>query len=112
MYGTDIMRITTVLGLDERASLERLGRTVRLARLRRNLSQDELAARMGVSRSSVVALERGSPGLALGILLKALTVIGYPERLGTLLADDPVGEEMELAIGRKRAGPKDDVADF
>jgi hypothetical protein len=38
--------------------------------------------------------------------------LGYTERLGELLANDPVGEEMELAIGRKRAGQKDDVADF
>jgi transcriptional regulator with XRE-family HTH domain len=106
------MRTSTVLGLDERESLARLGRTVRLARLRRNLSQDDFASRMGVSRSSVIALEKGAPGIALGILIKALTVLGYTERLGELLANDPVGEEMELAIGRKRAGHKDDVADF
>lgn len=106
------MRTSTILGLDERESLDRLGRTVRLARLRRNLSQDQFAARMGVSRATVVALEKGAPGVALGILVKALTVLGYTERLGELMASDPVGEEMELAIGRKRAGAKDDVADF
>jgi transcriptional regulator with XRE-family HTH domain len=106
------MRLSTVLGTDELESLGRLGRTVRLARLRRNLSQDDLASRMGVSRASVVALEKGTPGVALGILTKALTVLGYTERLGELLGNDPLGEEMELVTGRKRAGAKDDVADF
>ncbi|HEY0421229.1 MAG TPA: helix-turn-helix transcriptional regulator [Acetobacteraceae bacterium] len=101
-----------ILGTDERAGLERLGRTIRLARLRRNLSQAELAERMGVSRSSVVMLERGAPGVAIGILLKALTVFGYTERLGEILANDPLGEEMELVTGRKRAGAGDGVADF
>ena len=106
------MRASTVLGTEERESLDRLGRTLRLARLRRNLSQDELAARMGVSRASVIAMEKGTPGVALGILVKALMVFGYTERLGELLASDPVGEELDLALGRKRAGAKDDVADF
>ncbi|HSK42021.1 MAG TPA: helix-turn-helix transcriptional regulator [Arenibaculum sp.] len=101
-----------ILGTDERESLERLGRTVRLARLRRNLSQAELAERMGVSRSSVVMLERGGPGVGIGILLKALTVFGYTDRLGEILADDPMGEEMELVTGRRRAGTRDGVADF
>ncbi|HYD67481.1 helix-turn-helix transcriptional regulator [Azospirillum sp.] len=101
-----------LLGTDELESLERLGRTVRLARLRRNLSQEDLAQRMGVSRSSVVMLERGAPGTSVGILLKALSVFGYAGRLGEILANDPAGEEMELVTGRKRAGAKDDVADF
>src|SRR3954471_18296779 len=98
-----------LLGTEERAHLERLGRTIRLARLRRNLSQEELAERMGVSRSSVVMLERGAPGVGIGILLKALTLFGYTDRLGEILANDPLGEEMELVTGRKRAGAKDGV---
>jgi transcriptional regulator with XRE-family HTH domain len=106
------MRSSTVLGLDERESLRRLGLCVRLARLRRNLSQEDLASRMGVGRGAVVHLEKGEPGVGLGILVKALTVLGYTERLGELLANDPIGDEMDLALGRQRAGSKDDVADF
>ena len=60
------MRASTILGLDERESFTRLGRTSRLARLRRNLSQQEIAERMGVSRASVIAMEKGEPGVALG----------------------------------------------
>src|SRR5689334_6972614 len=101
-----------LLGTDERARLDRLGRTMRLARLRSNVSHEELAERMGVSRSSVVMLERGASGVAIGILLKALTLFGYGDRLGEILANDPMGEEMELATGRKRARTKDGVADF
>jgi transcriptional regulator with XRE-family HTH domain len=106
------MRASTVLGLDERESLRGLGRSIRLARLRRNLSQEDLAGRMGVGRGAVVTLEKGGTGVGLGILVKALTVLGYTERLGELLASDPIGDEMDLAMGRQRAGSKDDVADF
>jgi transcriptional regulator with XRE-family HTH domain len=106
------MRASTMLGLEERESLRRLGTSVRLARLRRNLSQEDLAGRMGVGRGAVVDLEKGASGVGLGILIKALTVLGYTERLGELLANDPIGDEMDLAMGRQRAGAKDDVADF
>ena len=86
---------------------------MRLARLRRNLSQEELAERMGVSRSSVVMLERGASGVAIGILLKACTLFGlWRDRLGEILANDPMGEELELATGRKRSRTRDGVADF
>lgn len=106
------MRASTVLGIDELGSLSRLGKSIRLARLRRSLSQDDLATRMGVGRGVVVNLEKGIPGVGIGILIKALTVLGYPERLGELLANDPIGDELDLALGRQRAGAKDDVADF
>lgn len=106
------MRSTTILGTEERESLRKLGIGIKLARLRRDLKQEDLALRMGVSRSAVVNLEKGAPGVGLGLLVKALMVLGYPERLGDLLASDPVGDEMDLAMGRKRAGAKDDVADF
>jgi hypothetical protein len=44
--------------------------------------------------------------------LKALTLFGYGDRLGEILANDPMGEELELATGRKRSRTRDGVADF
>jgi transcriptional regulator with XRE-family HTH domain len=106
------MRSTTVLSSTELESLARLGQTIRLARLRRNLSQDELAERVGVTRPSIIALERGKPGVAIGILLRTLTVLGYTERLGEVLSSDPIGDDIDLVAGRLRAGVRSHVADF
>ena len=97
------MRTTTVLSSDELASLARLGQTIRLARLRRNLTQAAFAERMGVGRPSVVAI---------GILLKALTVLGYTERLGEIVAADPIGDDMDAVLGRRRSRRSAHVADF
>ncbi|MCJ2006075.1 helix-turn-helix domain-containing protein [Methylobacterium sp. E-041] len=106
------MRTTTVLSSDELASLARLGQTIRLARLRRNLTQAAFAERMGVGRPSVVAIENGRPGVAVGILLKALTVLGYTERLGEIVAADPIGDDMDAVLGRRRSRRSAHVADF
>lgn len=105
------MRATTILSSEELDSLSRLGQTLKLARLRRDLSQQELAEKMGVARPSVVALEAGKPGVGVGILLKALTVLGYTSRLGELLASDPIGDDMDMAR-RHSVGNRRHVADF
>ncbi|MBK3405190.1 helix-turn-helix domain-containing protein [Methylorubrum populi] len=106
------MHTKAVLSGGEIGSLRLLGERVRLARLRRNLTQAELAERMGVRRLTVVSLEKGRPGVTLATTLKALTVLGYTERLADLLASDPIGEDMEIATGRKRARSRAGVADF
>ncbi|WP_408902912.1 helix-turn-helix transcriptional regulator [Methylobacterium radiotolerans] len=106
------MNTNAILTTHELYSLRLLGERVRLARLRRNLTQVELAERMGVQRPSVINLEKGRPGVTLAVAIKALTVFGYSERIGDLLAADPVGEGMEMVSGRKRAGRRAGVADF
>lgn len=108
------MKTTAIISTEELESLQTLGRRIRLCRLRRNLSQSELAARMGVGRMAVVSLEKGRPGVSLLTLLKALTVFdySYTARLGDLLAADPVGEGIEIVTGRQRATHVPGFADF
>jgi hypothetical protein len=67
---------------------------------------------MGVTRLSVMALEKGKAGASIGNLLKALTVMGYTERLGEILAADPIGDDLDLVTGRQRAAVSPHVADF
>lgn len=101
-----------VLTGDEMAAMARLGRRLRLARLRRNLSQAAAAERCGLARSTYIDLEAGKPGVSIGALVKILAVLGYPERIATLMESDPVGEDLEQVYGRKRAGGHRDLEDF
>lgn len=93
-------------------SLSHLGERLRLARLRRNLSQADVAERAGVTRKVIVALEAGSPGTSVGALAKVMGILGYPERLAGMLESDPLGEDLEAVHGRRKAGGRADVADF
>jgi transcriptional regulator with XRE-family HTH domain len=102
------MKRAVLLTSPEADALELLGRRIRLARLRRNLSQDELADRAGVTRKTFGALEQGKETVNIGLLVKVLTVLGYTDRLPEMLAADPLGEEMEELHGRKRASPVED----
>ncbi len=107
------MRRAVFLSKDETDSLRLLGQRVRRARLRRNLSQADLAERVGVTRKVIVALEAGAETAGLAVVMRVLSVFGYPERLPGLLENDPIGDDFEEVNGRQRAGRRGDgVEDF
>jgi len=63
--------------------LKTLGAMVKAARLERGMSQAELSERLGVSRYTVIALEKGEPKVGVGTMFEAATIVGIP-----LLASD------------------------
>jgi HTH-type transcriptional regulator/antitoxin HipB len=80
---------------------EQLGRALRLKRQEKGLSQDALAARIGVGRKWVMHLEAGNPKAELGLVLKALEI---------LQLQATVSEEVAPATGKvSRSGRLDEV---
>lgn len=57
------------------AHLQRLGARLATARVRKGWSQLELAQRIGASRRTLVNLEAGQPGVALGTALQAAQLL-------------------------------------
>lgn len=106
------MRKRVQLVEDDVERLRTLGRRLRVARLRRNLSQAEMATRAGVTRKTFAALEAGDGGVSLGCLMKTLAILGFADRLASLADADPVGTDLEADTGRRRAGADADVEDF
>ncbi len=95
-------------------ALRLLGYSVRVHRLRRHWSIDELATRVGVSHPTIIKLERGDPSVAVGTVFEAATLVGV-----SLFDDDPVTRArhdqrigMELTLlpqaGRARKSAVDD----
>jgi transcriptional regulator with XRE-family HTH domain len=86
-----------------------LGENLRLARLRRRLSAEQVAERAGLSRSTLHLMENGSAGTSLGKLVQVLGVLGLDEDLSELAADDILGRKLEdarLTETRRRAPKK------
>jgi len=86
--------------------LAELGENLKLARLRRKLSAEQVAERAGVSRSTLSLMENGSAGASLGKLLHVLIVLGLEEDLLRVAADDALGRKLEdarLTESRRRA---------
>lgn len=76
-----------------------LGARLRLARKRRQMTQDEMATAAGVTRKTLWNLEAGAPGVSLGTLLAVLWKLGLLES-ASAVADpdaDEHGKTLELA---------------
>jgi transcriptional regulator with XRE-family HTH domain len=52
--------------------LEELGQRVRIARVRRSMSTEDLAQACGIGRRTLYRIENGEPGIALGTFLSVL----------------------------------------
>jgi transcriptional regulator with XRE-family HTH domain len=55
-----------------------LSASIRAARLRRGWTLRELAERVGVSKPTMLKVERGDPSVAIGTTLEAATLVGVP----------------------------------
>ena len=95
-------------------TLERLGRHIRTARVRRKLPQDRLARRIGVSRFVVADIEKGKAKHAgIAAYLGALWALGLLENIRAV-ADpdrDEEGKILERARSPKTAGPPRTLSD-
>jgi len=74
-------------------ALRDLGRNIRIARIKRRISVRNFADRIGVSERTVIRLDKGSPGTAIGTLAMACLALGELDRISGFLdmGDDDVG---------------------
>ena len=89
--------------------LANLGENLRLARLRRKLSAEQVAERAGVSRTTLHLMENGSAGTSLGKFVQVLAVLGLEQDLTQVGIDDVLGRKLEdarLTETRRRAPKK------
>ena len=96
-------------------ALERLGENIRRARVRRRMSQDELADACGISRKTLYALEHGEPGTSLATAFSVLWHLGLLDSTAAL-ADPEADEhgsilEAARAPKRVRSGDRRDAID-
>ena len=99
------MASSAIAPLDVTTAVQRLGENVRLGRLRRRMSQEELAQACGITRKTLYALEKGNASTTLGTVFTVLWKLGL---IGTAAAlADPDGDEhgktLEAARRPKRA---------
>ena len=77
-------------------ALRKLGQDIRDARRRRRIPVAVMAERASISRTTLGKVEKGDPGVSLGIYATVLFVLGFVERLGDLA--DPGSDEVGLAL--------------
>jgi len=82
-------------------ALERLGENIRMARVRRKMTQDEMARRGGVSRFVVADMEKGKPSTSIAAYMGALWVLRLLGHMDSVA--DPDRDEEGTILERARS---------
>lgn len=80
-----------------------LGHRVRLARTRRSMSIAELAAKAGINRNTLNALELGKHGVAMGAYITVLWALGLDRTLDGVAHPDADTHGKTLEASRRPA---------
>jgi transcriptional regulator with XRE-family HTH domain len=107
VYNSGMPRKPPIIFPQEQRLLSRLGERLRLARLRRKLSNAVVAQRAGISRTSLYKVEAGDPGATLGTYIRVMAVLGLEADVDALAADDKVGRKLQdLALEAPASTPR------
>lgn len=93
---------------ETRDILCQMGEQIKLARLRRRISSQLIADRAGISRSTMVEVEKGSPSVAIGIYAAVLHALNKMDKDLLLVAkDDVLGRKLQdLELPTRVRAPK------
>ncbi|WP_377155858.1 helix-turn-helix transcriptional regulator [Roseateles sp. UC29_93] len=86
--------------------LLQLGERLRALRIARGMTALEMAAKVGVSRMTLRAVESGDPRTSIGIYLSVMTVLGVNQEIAML-----AGDTFAPCHTRVRCGPLTAAAD-
>lgn len=92
----------------QQRTLTTLGENIKYARLRRDLSSEQVAERAGISRNTLIKIEKGDEGVAIGYYFRVLAVLGLDKDILLVANDDELGrrlQDVKLTV-KKRASKK------
>ena len=91
------MRTQPPLPIPVKRALTKLGEDIHNARIRRRITTTMMADRAFITRMTLNKVERGDPGVSLGIYATVLFVLGLTERLAAVadVRTDDVGLQLD-----------------
>lgn len=90
-----------------RKILIEVGENIKLARLRRKLSSEQVAERANIGRTTLYHIENGDPGVSIGAYLQVFMVLRLGEDFLELAKDDELGRKLQDAkLTTKERAPK------
>jgi len=85
-----------------------VGENIKLARLRRKLSSEQIAERANISRPTLSSIEKGAASVGIGSYLQVMFVLGLEKDFLKLAKDDELGRKLQDAqlLPKERAPKK------
>ncbi len=84
-----------------------LGGNIKLARLRRKLTTEQVCERATISRTTLWQIEKGTYNVAIGAYAQVLFILGLEKNLLQVVTDDEPGRRLQDAdLEIKKRGPR------
>ena len=77
--------------------LQEVGSQIKLARLRRNITSQEMAQRTSLGRNTIVKIESGDESVAMGNYFRVLIALGLDLDILAIAKDDVLGRKLQDA---------------
>lgn len=90
-------RVKPVLLPKHKKLLQELGENIKLARLRRKFSAEQVSERANISRPTLLSIEKGAESVSIGLYLQVLVVLGLEKDLLSVGRDDELGRKLQDA---------------
>lgn len=96
---------TVALATSTVDKLKKIGKRIKKARLRRNISAEMISKKAGIGESTLYAIEKGLPTVSIGAYAAVLYVLGLDNDLDTIAVDEEGKERLweQNIVERKRA---------
>lgn len=95
---------SSLLSSQAEVSLKEMGILLSQARKRRGLSALEVARRAGVDRRTIAQLEKGSPGVSIGVFFQVMSLFNLLPGFKEVLSPENDIEALNLQIRQLRKG--------
>ena len=88
---------TTIYPIPVKRALLKLGTDIKDARIRRRISAETMSERAGITRPTLLKVEKGDPSTSIGIYTKVLFVLGMIDKLADIadIRNDETGLALE-----------------
>ncbi len=78
-----------MIGKNTRDILKLFGERIHESRKLRMITGEKLARDSGISRSTLILIEKGSPGVSIGSYIQVFNTLGFERRLLEFILDNP-----------------------
>ena len=86
-----------VLTPKQERTLQTMGEQIKLARLRRQLTTEQVCERAGIGRTTLWQIENGKPNVSFGAYAQVLFVLRLDQDLLKIAADDDLDRKLQDA---------------
>jgi len=97
-----MVKKSIIPAIETEQALKKMGVRIKNARLRRNITAEEIADRAGISKGTLTSIEKGVATVSIGAYASVLYILGMEKDLELVATDEEGKQKFEKMYLKKR----------